>query len=1280
MTARRPFENRELIATKNLLSCVATNTHYLKVLMDSRWNFPGDLTISFLYKHNGVPSGNQIVLLTDDTKASYIFFITLSATPNIPLIQVKTTSGNYFNVNSDSIPSDITKDIVRVTITRISNVFYCYFNARMVESITASGNVNLSLSEYLALGGGFGTASKMNGYVSNLVALNGRGMTQSEIDSFHHTNTIPKSCHAYVIAHYPLNQDNGDIAYDAVEQYNYAKHISVNLPTVAASNFNFLATNGNTASKTDGSDSDGNYVEFVFTNKEDTPHLVIQPIGATVITAFYKIEMKFKFVASVADNNFQYNLDDSGTNVTVFLQSTHGTTVKTIIFPQISYYNLSSGTYTSYLAFHTGGYSGGVEGATFRLYSLKVSGILTANHADLINFANNDVGVPNLLSQTSWQNFYETKKKGQFVLKGNDTNMYAQIPSYAVTPSTWSIYVECTQSITAVTYETAFCGADTENVKLTIFIVGSQAILVSYKPHELYNGSPKPNIGTNIHKIWIVYDGTQARAYINGVTYGAYTATNWGFDFFRFFRQNSGNELYTSEGVCRSVFLNRLATDHERYAIENNLLEYKNFSGIQFDLDFGDIFVQSGNYMIRDHSSNARHAQLYNYDPTTNQPVLLEQSSQLPPITKALKFNGTNQYLQITNFNPTEEKGYTYIIGIKLVKSATDHITWDKGSGGGAWGKTIYQITNSNEVKFGNAALNGITINYKADGLITYGFDEISLGSAGGGLDIVKRKAYVNGHFFATDSSNTQYHGFDEIAGDLTIGCGSGGSGGGRYGFFDQYIFLIAIWKGILTSAQHSDIVNNLFGKNPSPLLMTDCQLYLNFDKIIRPVDDILFQETSPILGDFPYITGDGIITYGSDSDGNYIQLEYVTGSPSVTSIWSTKVPNRAFYATIKYKIITGQKGKIQIGGGPVGLDAVGTVNVLITANTNTAVGYSENVRVALYFDGGTSPTAGDKFRLYSAIVYYANPAIKDYSPQNRVVEMKNFSANEVDPAHANYRLIELDALRTSIFPTLPSSILAKTWGWYDINDRSQLKIVGNYDEISGYYNKLGNTSRNFLASTIASAFRPRRFKNQNFYTCKYEYNSTTQSILPSPLTAKIMNWLHDGTTGYFISFLISVPQVMGSPMAIVRTCPGDNKGFICSIFASPGTAGKFGFQGVIHSGTANVCYRYVEVDQNKIHLIVITFDPSLGSNNMKIYVDGVEGSYIYGSAGSIVASYGTGDSSEFPTIFERQADTTTDQIYAGEIIIGNQLLISGEFDDLHEYYTTKYGTFPQPL
>ncbi|HPM32886.1 MAG TPA: hypothetical protein PLJ60_21310, partial [Chryseolinea sp.] len=265
---------------------------------------------------------------------------------------------------------------------------------------------------------------------------------------------------------------------------------------------------------------------------------------------------------------------------------------------------------------------------------------------------------------------------------------------------------------------------------------------------------------------------------------------------------------------------------------------------------------------------------------------------------------------------------------------------------------------------------------------------------------------FINTAQVIVDNNGTPL-GYDEIDGDLYIGSDDLVQQPGAY--FNGYISFVGIWKGDLTQPQIINIINNGLAGNANSNLMTDCQLYLNFEEIL----------TSPPLLDLPGITsgaianaGTPIITYGTDGDGDYIQFEY-SGYAPTESIYFTNLPGyitqvEAKY-TIKYKAMspsifmivytTYNSSAIYTNGG-------NTIQTLVVINAPS------NPTVSFQYQSAYS-VVGETIRIYSIKVELTNPyKIKDWSPQNREVVLNNYTLAEITPGDPLYRLVNIDLLR----------------------------------------------------------------------------------------------------------------------------------------------------------------------------------------------------------------------------------------------------------------------------
>lgn len=208
-----------------------------------------------------------------------------------------------------------------------------------------------------------------------------------------------------------------------------------------------------------------------------------------------------------------------------------------------------------------------------------------------------------------------------------------------------------------------------------------------------------------------------------------------------------------------------------------------------------------------------------------------EIASGLPPIENALSLNGTSQYLSVSNFNPTKEKGYTYVAIWK-----NDTATWAPSS----LPKFISKrnsIGGRPHILFGAltpfegntiCVINSVSAAGADDRRVstTTDLDEFQM-SIGRDLpdDI---SIFINNGESQQTTTEEIHAGFDDADGDLTIGRDDGQSW-----YFDGHLCYIGIAKGNIPSYQTNKIWNN---GNPRYILEDiDWQLLVDFQ---NPFDD----------------------------------------------------------------------------------------------------------------------------------------------------------------------------------------------------------------------------------------------------------------------------------------------------------------------------------------------------------------------------------------------------------------------------------------------------------
>ncbi|HEY8936700.1 MAG TPA: hypothetical protein VIM65_15835 [Cyclobacteriaceae bacterium] len=234
----------------------------------------------------------------------------------------------------------------------------------------------------------------------------------------------------------------------------------------------------------------------------------------------------------------------------------------------------------------------------------------------------------------------------------------------------------------------------------------------------------------------------------------------------------------------------------------------------------------------------------------TNQPASMEEHTSLLESTKALKFVQANShYLSVADFNPTKEKGYTYLIQFalnadrvfqvgkddpllaKMVDSDFSRLKYLAGENGT---KNYYWVDFANSAaslvrrnSSLNTDLSKPTLAVCVDADTFYGFD---------------KEAYSGFNF--VDRIFNPMQGWDEIPGNPDLFIGRIGTTS-RY--LDGYISFVGIWKGVLKSYQVANIINNGFISNASSEIMADCQLYLCFDEIINDAGVYKIKDWSPL-------------------------------------------------------------------------------------------------------------------------------------------------------------------------------------------------------------------------------------------------------------------------------------------------------------------------------------------------------------------------------------------------------------------------------------------------
>ncbi len=235
---------------------------------------------------------------------------------------------------------------------------------------------------------------------------------------------------------------------------------------------------------------------------------------------------------------------------------------------------------------------------------------------------------------------------------------------------------------------------------------------------------------------------------------------------------------------------------------------------------------------------------------------IIECRSNFETREKGLQLNGSSQYLNIPNFNPTSEKGYTVLCGFS--KNDNTPFTGNQT----IWSKfqnttNYFELRGANTTKLissiypdGSGSANNIDLTnvdltkpqfiatkYSKTGDVTipyaFGLDNKV------GYSMNYNGRYENNSPFVNETNLTL--GFDEItANDFRIGF--------RAAYWNGKILYMCVFKGILNDAEIKELYNNGLFRNPSTTLQEkyDLELFVDFN---NPFDDggtLKFPDLSP--------------------------------------------------------------------------------------------------------------------------------------------------------------------------------------------------------------------------------------------------------------------------------------------------------------------------------------------------------------------------------------------------------------------------------------------------
>lgn len=982
------FRKHKLLATENMLQFGSGK--FFSITPDYRYHWRNsNFTITMvLFGFTGGTVLNATGSTGSELSVSYIG-------PRALKVSFRTDSGAFTNLSLTDV-AVMDNSIFRLTVVRRETALEVWVNNNMVvTSNSLSVDDTFTFDQSIIVG-------NADVCLSNLVFMLAAPLV-SDMSILQGQNVVPRYLRRYVISHYPLNERRAEKAYDICEQYNHGKAIfvSARVPSLTALNGTPVITNG--------TDEHGAYIEYAA--GEDaipfgTPNSATSGWGGIYPVVSFDPPTGIRFVTGVVklkligpiNKGLSFSINCVLTNIDDANEA-----IDTVLEKRIwNMYTNSSGQMD-----FTIDYRSTTPGTAVRIYSTELfEDRNTANHCDFQGFTADELGQNNLLMQSAWKNVYNKEFRGSYFWRGNQVNSYAVVKNFG--PAT---YPDFTMAISFRAPGPEIFGAypnnfthvfTTRKANYDSGVVGLR--LMSTGSIELLNGlgaNSADNYFPGEIKSYVLVcknGGSSDGGYLRLWTKDDHYYQSPGTGPFSFIEEINFSTLTNnrSTDTGRFIMLDKAADENEIRTLRRLLDtdEYKSISNIIMDLDFGNHFDGShaldytGNYAI----------EFFNTTPSDF--VSPVDFKGFPMRDKALRF-GNNHWLEIPDFVPSGEKGYTYVYQFALDSNRKFGIYENIMSVrvGDDFQKYMYLLNNGvngNVIHFsGGQSASVFTGDLKADfsRLMTVAVTE------GNGIS----RIYVNG-VFVLEIPGTGNNLTDALT-KLYIG-----KNGNVFNWFNGYMTFAGVWRGILTPR---DIYNLSQGQYISP--SDDCQLYLMFDQIKRLSPDYHLTDISSGWT----TSGDATISYGEDADGKYVEI--MTGSDEqcfidgpygtkqhalrrdYVSTWRIKIMDDPYFAFIR---LYGQPTNVGVGtqsGDPIGI----VFDKVIRYNSEALA----EAQPGVYLFGYS--TAGQRLRIYSITDEEADAyQLVDYSKKNNRVLLKGYTPNEVTPTHADYALIDRDSLR----------------------------------------------------------------------------------------------------------------------------------------------------------------------------------------------------------------------------------------------------------------------------
>ena len=770
--------------------------------------------------------------------------------------------------------STVQSEVLNGRLLNKWNHLYVYYNSSTLDTRMYLNGDELTIpnvtqtvtffgSEVSRLGSYISGGEEWSGFMSHAIFFDTL-LTEDQIEYIRaNGGVISSDLHQNVLAHYPMTQRyaysastaaTGNMIYNVVEQYNYAKDEGTILTHTYSANDKFLV-NGVTANTFTEGD--------ILTLDTNAPanNAVYAGNGSVAVGEYVRYKFRIRNwespIASVSFNlmgpsnsnviKYQPTIVSGNTIVTGFVKN-EGTAIRNV---STTWNGVDDGNGIN------------IELLEWREATTSL-GAATANHGLLVNYTDDQVGSVNPSSQSVFKDFYDKLvNRANFIELTNPREYTSSNTTNDLNDSDFTIEALFTRN--GGTCRVFESNADPSTATFFQVTVSSSVLYLNGSsggaPGKIlgFSGGINPN-EIPAHFV-VTYDKTtgEGRMYRNG----KFTDNDFSdlpnslllASPLRFCGNNwNGKHFFTR-------VYSRKATDAEIVQLYAN-----RFKGIQNMPILSDVVWsavptgEDGDNSYKDEFDDSityTAPTLVSADFDSGVARFKERKSLMPPRTKALRFTAANShYLRVPSFNPTNELGYTYIFGFRLPTNKTNFDLGDQ----------FFQKQDATYYKkfVGSNGTRGIRMNSLGSGGLSGGQYILQSSIDLRNLNVVVYREINTSLNPQPDfpSSNTVYRwnlndvvdifksnasnpivGYNEISDDLEIG---GDSSLSRYG--DKDIFYLAIFKGVLSNDEVQRFVNSTFVRNPSLEIQNkyDLQLFIDFNNPFDDLGTLKFPDLSP--------------------------------------------------------------------------------------------------------------------------------------------------------------------------------------------------------------------------------------------------------------------------------------------------------------------------------------------------------------------------------------------------------------------------------------------------